>query len=105
MIKWKASLEKDSYDVTKAKISKYCVYSRTGTRSSYFLVDIQSPKDLGRVEKMLIVEYSGAIINPPCYKYLPTDISLLGIESDQRKVEDKRNPIPVDKKECGQKCV
>lgn len=72
--------------------------------SSYFLVDVQSPEDLGRVEKMLIVEYSVAIINPS-YKYLPTDISLLGIESDQRKVEEKRNPIPVDKKECGQKCV
>lgn len=40
------------------------MYSRTGTRSSYFLVDVQSPEDLGRVEKMLIVEYSVAIINP-----------------------------------------
>lgn len=53
---------------------------------------------------MLVVEDPVAISNP-FLQYLRTDISLLGIEGDQRKVEEKRNPIPVDKKERGQKCV
>lgn len=82
------------------------------------LVNVQLPKDLGRVEQVLVFEDSAtALANrllSPSVSIHPADSShseyvsihlLLRIPSHQRQVQDQRQPVSVDQEEHSQESV
>lgn len=81
-------------------------------------MDIEFSEDLSRVQQMRVVKNSGLSvslalytrrISLACWAGRSTRATLKTIlfyvESDERQVEQERNPVPVDEEEQGQEAV